>query len=431
MSAIDPSTKSNCCGLASPDELALNDQALNVLREFSNTISIEQLSTHFKYPKTPKQLEQINKLVASTQESLKNLEIQRGLKAKSRSERTKKDYNVKINSFLGLVLNSSCLSNLLLVNEQLKYVSKRVPRERQHVDFVNAVFGSIVGEAPYLLHTKGPELIGGGRTEFDTPQDCLSAMRACIEKCVNWKDNIIVHSTRDDKLKKYYGRFKLVSNSRSLYSLKIPFAGTEYWETSDSSRLRHILCGGNPPISAPGTIQKKFMSDTDPAFITLYPHYAEFLRLVKAQIKQIVRNSHSDESCPITIITCCRTDPYCNGETYCMKVSPTDSKLVTCGECNLYLCVGGCGRVFHGNTPCDVSLDEATLLEIQEVTKACPHCYSPIIKNEGCNHMTCICGCEFCWLCGSEMPRDSFNRYRTDLHYGIEGRGLNGGCTQH
>jgi ariadne-1 len=31
-------------------------------------------------------------------------------------------------------------------------------------------------------------------------------------------------------------------------------------------------------------------------------------------------------------------------------------------------------------------------------TKGCPSCKVPIEKNEGCLHMTCKCGHEFCWM---------------------------------
>jgi len=38
-------------------------------------------------------------------------------------------------------------------------------------------------------------------------------------------------------------------------------------------------------------------------------------------------------------------------------------------------------------------------------SKKCPHCKSKIIKNGGCDHITCLkCGGEFCWSCPSRYP---------------------------
>lgn len=43
---------------------------------------------------------------------------------------------------------------------------------------------------------------------------------------------------------------------------------------------------------------------------------------------------------------------------------------------------------------------EATEKWLRENTKQCPHCLTHIMKNKGCNHMTCRnCKYEFCWYC--------------------------------
>ncbi|KAL2292692.1 hypothetical protein FJTKL_07786 [Diaporthe vaccinii] len=40
-------------------------------------------------------------------------------------------------------------------------------------------------------------------------------------------------------------------------------------------------------------------------------------------------------------------------------------------------------------------------------TKGCPRCAKRIEKNEGCMHMTCPCGCEFCWECTGPWVNNS------------------------
>jgi hypothetical protein len=38
-------------------------------------------------------------------------------------------------------------------------------------------------------------------------------------------------------------------------------------------------------------------------------------------------------------------------------------------------------------------------------TKACPKCGKYVEKNSGCNHIVCLCGQAFCWLCGGATGR--------------------------
>lgn len=39
---------------------------------------------------------------------------------------------------------------------------------------------------------------------------------------------------------------------------------------------------------------------------------------------------------------------------------------------------------------------------IKKNSKPCPKCSLAVTKNDGCNHMTCRCGHQFCWICRRE-----------------------------
>ncbi|KAG8377711.1 hypothetical protein BUALT_Bualt08G0061200 [Buddleja alternifolia] len=39
-------------------------------------------------------------------------------------------------------------------------------------------------------------------------------------------------------------------------------------------------------------------------------------------------------------------------------------------------------------------------------TKLCPKCSKPVNKDGGCNHVRCVCGQSFCWLCGAATGLD-------------------------
>jgi len=52
----------------------------------------------------------------------------------------------------------------------------------------------------------------------------------------------------------------------------------------------------------------------------------------------------------------------------------------------------------------------------QSIVKTCPHCKALIEKNGGCNHVTCRCGCDFCWLCGQKVNKRHLGSHFNEEH---------------
>mmetsp|Transcript_34434 Transcript_34434/g.63491 ORF Transcript_34434/g.63491 Transcript_34434/m.63491 type:complete len:278 (+) Transcript_34434:48-881(+) len=50
--------------------------------------------------------------------------------------------------------------------------------------------------------------------------------------------------------------------------------------------------------------------------------------------------------------------------------------------------------------PANEEIDDLTLQWFNDQTKLCPGCGSRVEKLDGCDHMTCLCGCKFCFECG-------------------------------
>lgn len=411
--------------LAAVDEVAKNNVASELYLNLTNDNDSSLILTHLKKVNTPSQVSKQMSIVDQFKYIL--IELNKVKSGSPTAFKLKKSYNHRLNCLLGILDGNSTLSDLLFINEQNKYITKRESRIRERVDF-NDAYGKIVGEGPFTLHTSGPSSVIGGRTEFESPEACLSAMRACIERCVSWEEHVNVIIEGNNLYlainKHDYGRVKILG---SVYSLKIQFQGSPYWIDSDSSKLKHILCGENPPNR-----KKDSISFKDKYFSHTYPFYSEFLQLVEKQIHQLVKNSHNNNCCRYTVIPCCRTEPICNGETFCLKPSMGGSNCVKCTECHMELCAKGCGRIHHGDSPCEMTNDEASEAFIQESSKICPRCGILTYKFTGCNHMTCRCGCEFCWICGDELPRDRFDRYSTNLHFRRDtfGIGVENGCRQ-
>ncbi|TRX98865.1 hypothetical protein FHL15_000207 [Xylaria flabelliformis] len=70
----------------------------------------------------------------------------------------------------------------------------------------------------------------------------------------------------------------------------------------------------------------------------------------------------------------------------------------TCKACRAKSHFGACDKT---KTQADGAVEDGVyLLAELKGWKRCPNCLNLIQKNGGCNHMTCSCGENFCYLCG-------------------------------
>ncbi|CAK84121.1 unnamed protein product (macronuclear) [Paramecium tetraurelia] len=69
----------------------------------------------------------------------------------------------------------------------------------------------------------------------------------------------------------------------------------------------------------------------------------------------------------------------------------------TCTNCKLQFCANGCDKAHQGMT-CE-QFKQKTRAKQEKGLVNCPKCKVQIFKDGGCNHMTCRCKHEFCYVC--------------------------------
>ncbi|KAI1762957.1 hypothetical protein GGR53DRAFT_499500 [Hypoxylon sp. FL1150] len=96
-------------------------------------------------------------------------------------------------------------------------------------------------------------------------------------------------------------------------------------------------------------------------------------------------------------------NPKCNSG----HIHPTGCSKAKCPACKHSLCVRH-HVPWHSGETCD-EYDRRTKIQrknekasekhVKEIAKPCPGCKKNVHKFDGCDHVTCICGHEWCWLC--------------------------------
>lgn len=77
--------------------------------------------------------------------------------------------------------------------------------------------------------------------------------------------------------------------------------------------------------------------------------------------------------------------------------------MVKCLTCVTRICVH-CKEDWHPGEPCDVNKNTIRVRELAKERgwQTCAKCKRIVERVEGCLHMTCLCGYEFCYRCGAK-----------------------------
>lgn len=99
---------------------------------------------------------------------------------------------------------------------------------------------------------------------------------------------------------------------------------------------------------------------------------------------------------------------YCCAPTCSAFIPPKhiQGRSAACPKCAMSTCAS-CKQTFHGhNTPCPRDRARESVMNVAnaEGWKSCPRCHAVVEHAEGCVHMTCHCGHQFCYRCGENWP---------------------------
>ena len=88
-----------------------------------------------------------------------------------------------------------------------------------------------------------------------------------------------------------------------------------------------------------------------------------------------------------------------------------------CPECSAWTCVACKGVLHSGADDCQEAKLELSLAALadEQGWQRCLQCQRMVSKSGGCNHMTCTCGFQFCYLCGVEWKSCGCSQFDEDV----------------
>ncbi|KAH8810786.1 hypothetical protein F5884DRAFT_698809 [Xylogone sp. PMI_703] len=95
---------------------------------------------------------------------------------------------------------------------------------------------------------------------------------------------------------------------------------------------------------------------------------------------------------------------YCHSSTCSAFIHPNHitGEIATCPSCSLTTCTTCKAEAHKGDCPKDAPLQQVLEIAKDKHWQRCYACWRVIELEHGCNHMTCRCGAEFCYVCGEK-----------------------------
>ncbi|KAL4915237.1 hypothetical protein BDW62DRAFT_203838 [Aspergillus aurantiobrunneus] len=95
---------------------------------------------------------------------------------------------------------------------------------------------------------------------------------------------------------------------------------------------------------------------------------------------------------------------YALGCSALIHPSLVDDDVAICPECGKATCMDCKGPAHANHCPIDDGMNELLKTAEKRGWKRCWNCKRMVERRSGCDHMTCVCGKQFCYRCGGRYP---------------------------
>lgn len=166
--------------------------------------------------------------------------------------------------------------------------------------------------------------------------------------------------------------------------------GKHIEELVNEGQVSQVTC---PSLECEATVSeedvRQLLSTSKPA---VYDRYLRFMILALLDQEQMLWCPNSSCGAPVLAAEL----------DVCPGFSSAGALLCVCPACNTRFC-SKCSRDYHPGVDCEGASHDPEfarwLASQQSLVKECFACGRPVEKNQGCNHITCRCGKQWCWLC--------------------------------